>query len=98
MAEMQGFEPWRRQNRPTGFRIRTLQPLGYISVSIFDSLDYNAKKDIKQQVFCRKRGKAGVGVTLGTIMERAGRAGLFCKKRIDLSEENSELWWKLQNF
>ena len=28
---MQRFELWRRQNRPTGFRIRTLQPLGYIS-------------------------------------------------------------------
>ena len=34
VAEMQGFEPWRRQSRPTGFRIRTLQPLGYISVTI----------------------------------------------------------------
>ena len=32
VAEMQGFEPWRRRSRPTGFRIRTLQPLGYISV------------------------------------------------------------------
>ena len=27
-----GFEPQRRRNRPTGFRIRTLQPLGYISI------------------------------------------------------------------
>ena len=32
MAEMWGFEPQRRRNRPTGFRIRTLQPLGYISI------------------------------------------------------------------
>ena len=32
VAEMKGFEPLHRQNRPTGFRIRTLQPLGYISV------------------------------------------------------------------
>ena len=32
LAEMKGFEPLRRQNRPTGFRIRTLQPLGYISI------------------------------------------------------------------
>ena len=31
LAEMWGFEPQRRRNRPTGFRIRTLQPLGYIS-------------------------------------------------------------------
>ena len=31
MAEMWGFEPQHGQNPPTGFRIRTLQPLGYIS-------------------------------------------------------------------
>ena len=29
---MWGFEPQRRRSRPTGFRIRTLQPLGYISL------------------------------------------------------------------
>ena len=32
LAEVKRFELLRRQNRPTGFRIRTLQPLGYISV------------------------------------------------------------------
>ena len=35
LAEMEGFEPPRRRNRPTGFRIRTLQPLGYISICTF---------------------------------------------------------------
>ena len=34
---MKGFEPLHRQNRPTGFRIRTLQPLGYISVFNFQA-------------------------------------------------------------
>ena len=33
LAEMKGFEPLHRQSRPTGFRIRTLQPLGYISIT-----------------------------------------------------------------
>ncbi len=32
LAEMQGFEPWHGQNPPAGFRIRSLQPLGYISI------------------------------------------------------------------
>ena len=32
MAEMKRFELLRRRSRPTGFRIRTLQPLGYISM------------------------------------------------------------------
>jgi hypothetical protein len=31
-AEMWGFEPQHGQSPPTGFRIRTLQPLGYISM------------------------------------------------------------------
>ena len=30
IAEMQGFEPWRRF-RPSAFRVRPLRPLGYIS-------------------------------------------------------------------
>lgn len=30
---MEGFEPPRRLTRPIGFRIRTLQPLGYISIN-----------------------------------------------------------------
>lgn len=34
VAEMWGFEPQHRQGLPTGFRIRTLQPLGYISIFI----------------------------------------------------------------
>ncbi len=29
---MKGFEPLRRESRPTAFRVRTLQPLGYISM------------------------------------------------------------------
>lgn len=32
LAEVKRFELLRRQNRPTGFRIRTLQPLGYTSM------------------------------------------------------------------
>ena len=31
-TEMKGFEPLRRESRPTAFRVRTLQPLGYISL------------------------------------------------------------------
>ena len=32
LAEVKRFELLRRQSRPTGFRIRTLQPLGYTSI------------------------------------------------------------------
>jgi hypothetical protein len=32
MAEREGFEPSRRQNRPNGLAIRPLQPLGYLSL------------------------------------------------------------------
>ena len=48
IPEEKGFEPLRRQNRPTGFRIRTLQPLGYSSVYMLARLPLKNLLEIEQ--------------------------------------------------
>ena len=50
LAEMWGFEPQHGQNPPTGFRIRTLQPLGYISM-FFDSRSLYQRRRKKSRLF-----------------------------------------------
>ena len=52
-AEMKGFEPLRRF-RPTAFRVRTLQPLGYIS--IFLTCPLTGLRLLSASFYLRRRG------------------------------------------
>lgn len=53
-TEMEGFEPSHRGYRPAAFRVRSLQPLGYISLVTSGILPHNFYlcNEILQEVFC----------------------------------------------
>ncbi len=78
---MQRFELWRRCCRPTAFRVRTLQPLGYISIFIIRFIGKFAPKNqifnIKILIqfftfFCKFFSKVGFQSYIdgSTILER----------------------------